>query len=143
MESILVEVAKYSWIVAVMVVMFLIIMWLLYKINNNNIENLKTELMASVNNVKIDMIDNANKIKAGVDKDVVILKTDQDHLSKQLDEVKFNIHKINNTITNVEHNIRSIERTMDKVHNTLKFMAVQMGGDLRVAIKESIDNMEE
>jgi hypothetical protein len=143
MDTLLMEVAKYSWIVAVMVAMFLLILWLLYKINNSNIDKVKTELMTSINNVKIDMIENANKIKIGVDKDVVVLKSDQDHLSKQLEEVKFNIHNVNKNMVTMQHDVRTMNRTMDKVSHTLTLLSIQMGSNLKDAIKDSIDNLGE
>jgi peptidoglycan hydrolase CwlO-like protein len=143
MESLLFEMAKYSWVVALMLLMFLIILVLVYKINNNNIDKIKTELMISINAIKVDMMDNANKIKVGVDQDVVILKADQVHLSSQLKEVKDNIHSLGNKMQDFSNRISHMDKTMDRVNNTLTLMSIQMGGDLKQAIKGSIDNLDD
>jgi peptidoglycan hydrolase CwlO-like protein len=143
MDSLLFEMAKYSWVVALMLLMFLIILFLVYKINNNNIDKIKTELMISINAIKVDMMDNANRIEVGVDKDVVILKQDQVHLSNQLKKVEDNIHSLGNKMQDFSNRISHMDKTMDRVNNTLTLMSIQMGGDLKQAIKGSIDNLDD
>jgi wobble nucleotide-excising tRNase len=119
------------------------LIYLMYLIIKSNIENVKTDLMNSINTVKIEMIQNAKDIKVGVDKDVVTLRADQDHTSQQLKQVEFNIHAMNKNMVNMQHEVRTMNSTMDKVNHTLTLMHIQMGGDLKQAIKGSIDNLED
>ena len=124
---------------------------------DSNIEKVETRLMTSIINVKTEMIQNAKDIKVGVDKDVVILKSEQDGLSKQQDglskqqdnldkklsQVEHNIHSMNKNMVNMQHEVRTMSGLMKDVNHTLTLMHIQMGGDLKQAIKGSIDNLED
>lgn len=125
--------------------------------NDSKMENVETRLMTSINNVKNEMIQNAKDIKVGVDKDVAMLKSEQDGLSKQqeglskqqdsldkkISQVEYNIHAMNKNMVNMQHEVRTMTGLVKDVNYTLKLMHIQMGGDLKQAIKGSIDNLED
>ena len=132
MESFIFRIAEQSLPIAVLIAMFIIILFLLYKINTQNIEKVKDE-----------MLDNANKIKVGVDIDVALLKENQNRQSTNFDEMKLEVHRISTSMNTTSNKIDNVAHSVREVNHTLELISIQLGASAMDAIKSKIKKGEE
>lgn len=111
MESIFIEMAKHSFVVAVMILIFVGFVLALFQISKMYLSKIKN-----------DSIANVQCMKAEIDKDVLRIENQLKSQLSELDGVKDKLHILSNSVNT--SNARSVV-----IEHKIDLMIVKMGGD--------------
>lgn len=110
-DYVLGEVAKHSFVVAVMLLLFMGIIYLLFKMVSAKLESIKAESVQHAENIKVQL-----------DKDIVKVDQKIDKTNGEMKGIGDKIHELSKNMVNNNHNTNMMGKKLDLI-------LVKLGGD--------------
>lgn len=110
--------AKHSFVVAVMILVFLLLIGALFKIATMYLSKIKN-----------DSIANVQCMKAEIDKDVIRIESQLKSQLTEIDGVKDNIHRLSGAITNNNARISQVADGVNTLSSKMDMILIKLGAD--------------
>ena len=118
MDEVFIELAKHSFVLAVLIFVFVLLVLLLFKL-----------AMMYLGKIKNDSISNVQCMKAEIDKDVSRVEHKLQMQINEINGVKDKLHALANTMQNNNHRIDETNNKITNMEHKIDLLLVKLGSD--------------